>query len=48
MEVRIEWEKGGHRVFHPPAKSSDVEPAKTINVHDYVSAYAELATCDKI
>jgi hypothetical protein len=44
--VRIEWEKGKHRVFHPPAKSSDV--AKTINMHDYVSAYVELATCDNI
>ena len=48
MHARYCGEKVRQHAFRPPAKCSDVAPAKTNNVHVYAHAHIELPTCDKI
>ena len=47
MSARNDGEKGRKHSFCLPTKSSDVAPAKTINVHVYVHAHVDLLTCDQ-
>ena len=47
MSARNDEEKGRQHAFSLPTKSSDVAPAKTINVHAYVQPHIELPTCDQ-
>ena len=44
MSARNDEEKGRQHSFYLPTKSSDVAPAKTINVHVY---HVDLPTCDQ-